>query len=108
MFGWLFFRSETFASAFAYLGAMIHPNPVPQAALLNAVEPETVAMFIIGSVLATPLVASRIRLLVQPERGVVPAVLSSFLIPASLVVIFALSVFKLVGGSYTPFIYFRF
>jgi len=97
--GWIFFASESFASAGTYLVAMFGG-----ANGISGSHPQIVAwipMLFVGAVAATPLVSGLYRKL--EERG------RSFPVKVCLVVLaLVLCTAALVSESYNPFLYFRF
>jgi alginate O-acetyltransferase complex protein AlgI len=106
MFAWIFFRSDSFAYAIGFLGALVRPGGSPSLVLANVVDHETLFAFAIGCVLATPVLAKRL----DPARMPAPS-LRGFAIagvPTVLAFLFVASVAKLAAGTYNPFIYFRF
>jgi alginate O-acetyltransferase complex protein AlgI len=105
-FAWVFFRSDTFAYAIGFLGALVHPGGAPSIVLANVVDHETLLAFVVGCVLATPVLASRLDPARAPEQVLRPLALGA--VPALLGCLFVASVAKLAAGTYNPFIYFRF
>ncbi|BDE08059.1 alginate O-acetylation protein [Vulcanimicrobium alpinum] len=107
MFGWVFFRSDSFAYAFAFLRALVHQAPATRLGFWGVVDRETLLAFAAGCVLATPFVAQRVEAwLARSRRG--GLTIAAAALPASLACIFVASASKLAAGTYNPFIYFRF
>jgi alginate O-acetyltransferase complex protein AlgI len=105
-FAWVFFRSDSFAYAIGFLGALVHPGSAPTLVLANVVDHETLLAFAAGCVLATPVLASRLDPTRAPELPLGAVSLGA--IPAILAACFVASAAKLAAGTYNPFIYFRF
>jgi alginate O-acetyltransferase complex protein AlgI len=108
MFGWVFFRSETFAYAFGYLAALVRPSPAPELTFLGTVNHETLLVFAAGCVLATPIFSRWIEAALNDDAWRPRAIVGATALPAALAVIFLASVVKIAAGTYNPFIYFRF
>lgn len=109
MFGWVFFRSDSFAYALGFFHALVVPRAAPRLTFWAAADHETILVFALGCVLATPLIAQRVEAAIARApstwRGFA---LDAGLVPAALASIFTASVVKLAVGTYNPFIYFRF
>jgi alginate O-acetyltransferase complex protein AlgI len=108
MFGWVFFRSPSFEYAVGYLAALVHPSAAPALHFWGAVDHEILIVFVIGCVLATPIVARRVEAALRETSWWSRVALGALAAPAALASIFVVSVSKLAAGSYNPFIYFRF
>jgi len=108
MFGWVFFRSNSFGYAFGYLRALVHQSAAPSLGFWGAVDHEILIAFAIGCVLATPIVARRFETALREASWWPRIALGAVAAPASLAAIFVASVSKLAAGTYNPFIYFRF
>jgi alginate O-acetyltransferase complex protein AlgI len=103
--GWVFFRADTFGQAAGFLRAMagfgsVRPTPF---AIAYYLDPKTVAAIVLGLVGSTPWPAKLARRVVSSTA---PALI--LLEPASVAVLFAVSVMFIAASSYNPFIYFRF
>src|SRR5665213_639577 len=105
-FAWVFFSSDSLAYALGFLGALVVPNAAPSLILANVVDHETIVALLIGCVLATPALASRLDPARAPGSPLRPFDIGA--VPAALACLFVFSVAKLAAGTYNPFIYFRF
>ena len=108
MFAWVFFRSDSFAYALGFLKALVVQAPEPRLTFWAAADHETLLVFALGCVLATPLLASRVEAALGQRSWWPRIALGTCAVPAALAVIFVASVAKLAAGTYNPFIYFRF
>ena len=108
MFAWVFFRADSFGYALAYLRALVHQGPAPRLGFWAAVDHETLLVFALGCILATPLVARRVEAALVDGSWWRRIALGAAAVPAGLALIFVASVTKLAAGTYNPFIYFRF
>jgi alginate O-acetyltransferase complex protein AlgI len=108
MFGWVFFRSNSFGYALEFLRTLVHQSPSASLGFRIAVDHETLIVFALGCVLATPLIASRVERALRDGAWRTRALLGAGAVPAGLALIFIASVSKLAAGTYNPFIYFRF
>ncbi|GAC1659053.1 MAG: hypothetical protein NVS4B13_03040 [Candidatus Elarobacter sp.] len=108
MFAWVFFRADSFAQALAYLRALVIQAPATRVGFWSAVDHETVLVFALGCVLATPLLARRVETALCAQAWPARIALGAAAVPAALALIFIASVSKLAAGTYNPFIYFRF
>jgi len=104
---WVFFRSGTAVQAFRYIGAMFGASGAlyDGQGIYNIVEylPE----LIIGVVAVLPVKKFAERFL-ESRRGALSGALLAWGPAALGLVLLALSYLKLVTGSYSPFIYFKF
>jgi alginate O-acetyltransferase complex protein AlgI len=107
-FAWVFFRADSFAYALAYLRALVVQAPATKLGFWGAADHETLLVFALGCVLATPLLARRVEAALRDETWRPRIALAAAAIPAGLALIFVASVAKLAAGTYNPFIYFRF
>jgi alginate O-acetyltransferase complex protein AlgI len=102
MFAWVFFRADSFPQALGFLAALGGRAAAPSLAIGQFVDVETVLVFAVGCVLATPFVADRVR-------GAMPRVwVGAGAVPVGMALLFVASAVKLAAGTYNPFIYFRF
>ena len=108
MFAWVFFRADSFAYALGYLRALVLQAPAPHLGFWGAVDHETLLVFALGCVLATPLLARRVEAALRESAWWPRIALGAGALPAGLALIFVASVAKLTAGTYNPFIYFRF
>ncbi|MDB5070608.1 MAG: rane bound O-acyl transferase family protein [Candidatus Eremiobacteraeota bacterium] len=108
MFAWVFFRADSFGYALAFLKTLAVSAAAPKLTFWAAADHETVLVFALGCVLATPLVARRVEAALREPVRRPRAALAACAVPAALALIFAASVTKLAAGTYNPFIYFRF
>jgi alginate O-acetyltransferase complex protein AlgI len=108
MVAWVFFRADSFAYALGYLRALVLQAPAPRLNFWGAVDHETLLVFALGCVLATPLLARRVEAALAERAWWCRVALGSAAVPAGIVLIFVASVAKLAAGAYNPFIYFRF
>lgn len=110
-FGWVFFRADDLPHAFSMISQMFvgRADGTPAAAFINH---ESVITLCLGVICATPilLVVSR-RFMAAPDmdgwRRASPASSYAVGIVVALLLI-AASAIKILAGSYSPFIYFRF
>jgi alginate O-acetyltransferase complex protein AlgI len=107
-FAWVFFRADSFAYALGYLKTMLAPAAAPKLLFWAAADHETVLVFTLGCVLATPFVARRVEGALRAAAWRPRVAFAACAVPAALVLIFTASVVKLAAGTYNPFIYFRF
>jgi len=110
--GWVLFRSNTMDQVGGMLGRMfflVRPDDVP---LASAVDGRQFAALVAAIVLSTPVVARLLRHLMQmPAPAPWPRQVSRLHYAAGVVVsvtVLGLSAAKVLTGSYSPFIYFRF
>jgi alginate O-acetyltransferase complex protein AlgI len=108
MFAWVFFRSDSFAYALGFLQALVQPRLAPALTFSGAVDHETLIVFAVACVLATPLIANRVEGALREGAWRTRVALGAAAVPAGLALIFVASVSKLAAGTYNPFIYFRF
>jgi alginate O-acetyltransferase complex protein AlgI len=108
MFAWVFFRADSFGYALGYLRALALQAPAPRLGFWGAVDHETLLVFALGCVLATPLLARRVEAALALRAWWPRIALGAGAVPAGLALIFVASVAKLAAGTYNPFIYFRF
>ena len=108
MFAWVFFRADSFGYALAFLRTLVHQAPSPALSFRAAVDHETLLVFVLGCVLATPFLARRVETALRDAAWRTRAALGTLAVPAALALIFTVSVMKLAAGTYNPFIYFRF
>jgi alginate O-acetyltransferase complex protein AlgI len=106
-FAWVFFRSDTFGYALAFLNALVRPNPAPGLVLANVIDHETIVAFLAGCVLATPVLANVLDPARLPPGRTAPRFAAGAAV-AAVACLFTFSVAKLAAGTYNPFIYFRF
>jgi alginate O-acetyltransferase complex protein AlgI len=110
--GWVLFRSNTMDQAAGMLGRMfflVRPVDVP---LDSAIDGRQLAALIAAIVLSTPVVATLLRrLMSMPAPSPWPRQVSTIHYAVGIVVSVAVlgaSAVKVLTGSYSPFIYFRF
>ncbi|HEX3465785.1 MAG TPA: MBOAT family protein [Candidatus Elarobacter sp.] len=108
MFAWVFFRADSFAYALGFLKALAVAAPAPKLVFWAAADHETLLVFALGCVLATPYAARAVEAALREGPWRTRVVLGAAAVPAALVLIFGASVMKLAAGTYNPFIYFRF
>ena len=108
-FGWVLFRSETFAHAGGYYAAMFDFTRGGEGFADPAffVSDGVRNVLLIGAVLATPLAEHGLRRLRArtPQPARVPGAGAAW---AGLFVMLVVSAAFIAGGAYNPFIYFRF
>jgi alginate O-acetyltransferase complex protein AlgI len=113
MIGWVLFRAESIEQATGLLARMFTPDDgtsdIPIALYLTG---ETVLTLAAATLLSTPLVLNALRPwmavpIQRPWPAQLPARAYSFGFVAALLVL-AASFVKIITGSYSPFIYFRF
>jgi alginate O-acetyltransferase complex protein AlgI len=110
--GWVLFRSNTMDQAAGMLGRMfflVRPVDVP---LDSAIDGRQLAALIAAIVLSTPVVATLLRrLMSMPAPSPWPRQVSTIHYAVGVVVsvtVLGASAVKVLTGSYSPFIYFRF
>ncbi len=108
MFAWVFFRAESLSYAFGYLRALVRSSPAPGVRLSDVADHETLVVFAVGCVLATPVCSRWIEAALNDGTWRQRIILGAAALPAALAAIFLASVAKIVAGTYNPFIYFRF
>jgi alginate O-acetyltransferase complex protein AlgI len=102
MFAWVFFRADSFGQALGFLAALGGRAAAPSLSIGQFVDVETVIVFAVGCVLATPFVANFVR------AGMRQTWVGAGAVPVGMALLFAASAVKLAAGTYNPFIYFRF
>lgn len=110
--GWLFFRATSLGQAAVFLKAMVglapHSGGLPAGGLITS---EVALAFLLGSAFSLPLLPlllrGRDRILAR-WSGWLPALVWGGLRNVVLAAVLLLAVMSLAGGSYNPFIYFRF
>ena len=114
MGGWLLFRSQDFASAGAMFRALVGMASGPSYPLPWLLRPETILAMLCGIVFSAPVLPVLARQLDAAVIGPRPTS-SPRWIPAlaalqvgGLMAVLVASSFRLVSGTYNPFIYFRF
>jgi alginate O-acetyltransferase complex protein AlgI len=117
MVGWVFFRADTFGGALAVLGAMAGRagGTAAEFGPQTYLRPDVVLALVAGAVLSLPLTPAlgRLRAAVEAREGRSAAAraagallgLASSAGHAGLLLVSAMA---LAGGTYNPFIYFRF
>ncbi len=108
MFGWVFFRADSFGYALGFLQTLVRPSASATLSFAAAVDHETLLVFALGCVLTTPLLARAVERALREGAPRTRVALGTAAVPAALALIFTASVFKLAAGTYNPFIYFRF
>ncbi len=118
MVGWVFFRAATFEQAFAFLGAMAGFGPGAGMQYYPALylNPEVTAALIAGIVGSMPVLPLLARLreglaasaLGRGSLGLVLEPVLAFVPVVALGLLLLVSGMLLAGGTYNPFIYFRF
>ena len=110
MVGWVLFRAESFDHAARYLAALLGAaplsSPAPVALVLDPVTLTALAAGALGSLPLWPAVAGW-RRRARSERAGLFALVELGRTLAFLVVL-AASLLQMAGGTYSPFIYFRF
>jgi alginate O-acetyltransferase complex protein AlgI len=103
--GWVFFRADTFGQAAGFLRAMAGFSPASATpfAVSYYLDPKTLTAIALGIAGSTPLPARAARRVGSASE---PARL--LLEPATVVLLFGVSVMFIAASSYNPFIYFRF
>ncbi len=108
MFAWVFFRSDSLAYALGYLRTLVVQSAAPRLGFWSVAGHETIVVFAIGCVLATPVVARPLeRALHDPARWGRLS-FATLAVPAAVAAVFVACTAKLAAGTYNPFIYFRF
>jgi alginate O-acetyltransferase complex protein AlgI len=116
MFGWVLFRSETFSQATDFFGAMLGFGSTSSAAqpLARYVTRQvgwSIGLGILFSAPLWPWIRDRYGKIVEatPEPLRVPTILTGLLLETLLfAALFVISSAWLAGGTYNPFIYYRF
>lgn len=111
IFGWVLFRAEDIAQAASMMEKMIIPTSY-RLGIDHYLTGEEVLVLILAAVFSTPVVPSVLRNLlalptVPPWRRDLPA-WSYALGATAAVAVLGASAIKILTGSYSPFIYFRF
>jgi hypothetical protein len=113
MIGWVLFRAESVEQATGVLARMFKPDDgtsdIPIAQYLSG---ETILTLASATLLSTPLILNALRPwmavpIQRPWPAQLPVRAYSFGFVAALLVL-AASFVKIITGSYSPFIYFRF
>ena len=102
--GWVFFRIESFDSAFAFCKLLFGLNQSSTAHFINYLSYENIAIMTLAILSSTTfflIVKEKVKLL-KNDYWV------HIIYDASLILMFILSVSYVVSDSYNPFIYFRF
>ena len=115
MMGWVIFRADTFHAAGTYFHALFLPGRLPAAQpLARYTSNEVLWALVFGTIFSGPL-WSRIKSTCETFDARSPAIcrpavrtFGSVLEIASIVVLLLMSSAWLAGGTYNPFIYFRF
>jgi alginate O-acetyltransferase complex protein AlgI len=107
-FTWVFFRSDSFEYALGFLRALAWRARAPALGLPAAVDRETIIVFVLGCILATPWLSNRIEAALRGRMGELRTKIALGLAPVGTIALFVASVAKLTAGTYSPFIYFRF
>ncbi|GAC1579543.1 MAG: MBOAT family O-acyltransferase [Candidatus Elarobacter sp.] len=108
MFAWIFFRSDSFPQALGYLVALVHPGAARALTFGDVGDMETCVVFVLGCVLATPLLARRVEAGLDGASAFGRIALGAAAKPLAVAALFVASAVKLTAGTYNPFIYFRF
>jgi alginate O-acetyltransferase complex protein AlgI len=106
MIGWVFFRTEDLPSAMNYLESMFVFQPDSIYLLRELLSPDVIIAMSAGFIFSTPVLR---RLLDKMERSgeqIKPYLEISYM--TLLFLAFILCAMSLSGGTYNPFIYFRF
>lgn len=111
MIGWVLFRAESLEQAFGILGKMFLLHPGGSVSPVSIMNGEGLVTLGLAAVFSTPVVYDLTKSLVawhtQPQwPSYPPSAYALGLICA--IAIFALAAMKILAGSYSPFIYFRF
>ncbi len=110
---WVFFRAETLPQSVDYIGALFGHGNTPKFTMDMVLNRELIFAFVIGllmSVNAFNWVMRKSLRQILRNRNMVPLVKATFVNGKSifLLIIFIYSALTIAGGSYNPFIYFRF
>jgi alginate O-acetyltransferase complex protein AlgI len=111
--GWVFFRAETLAGAFAFLQAMAGlgpaaPTPYTVSWFLTREVSIAIAAGIVGSTPWLPALAARLERSPRTSRQGSPGWPIGLVSTVSLMALLVASVAQMAARSYNPFIYFRF
>ncbi len=106
MIGWVFFRADSVGMGFAYIGSMfnfanynVHVNP----AYILIIDPRTWTILVLAALICfVPLLKKTFQWL-QNQTAAHPILRDS-----GVLVLFLVSALKVITGSNSPFIYFRF
>ena len=103
--GWVLFRAPTLQAAWKYLNSMFgcFVPPTPGYDLWWYLDRWTVTIMVLGIIFASDLPGRGIRLISQ-RLGILKLYLKYLI----LLLLFVLSIFRIVAGTYNPFIYFQF
>jgi len=106
MFGWVFFRAESIGMGFSYIRSMfdfsnyyVHVKPEY---ILN-IDPRTWTVFALATLICFVPLFRKFYTLLQQKVSAHPV-----LRDIGILVVFAVSALKVITGSISPFIYFRF
>ncbi len=106
MIGWVFFRADSIGMGFSYIGSMfdfsnyyVHVSPQY---ILN-IDPRTWAVFALATIICFLPVFKKAYKFLQEKAVAHPA-----LCDIGVLALFAFSALKVITGSISPFIYFRF
>ena len=115
MFGWVLFRAPSFPAARAMYRALLGIDYGRSYPVLWLLRPETIIAFICGVVFSMPVLPRLAQNLTAFTQRLHSPARSFRLIPvvaaveaAGLVVALIAASFRVVSGTYNPFIYFRF
>eukprot|EP01037_Dinobryon_pediforme_P012771 gene12771-12868_t len=112
VFGWVLFRSESAYQAGSIIKRMLIYTPTNEVPVLHALTGEEMAVLLSAIVLSTTIVPRLARFVIAfpslpPWRRHVPA--GAYLMGAAMaLVVVSASAVRILSGSYSPFIYFRF
>jgi alginate O-acetyltransferase complex protein AlgI len=114
MVGWVVFRAATVAQAGSFLAAMAGRGGTADSQYLQYLTPDVLIALAVGAILSTP-VARALRAWaearlwgLQGRTGAALACVASAIEAAVVAVVLILSLSWISGGTFTPFIYFRF
>jgi len=106
MIGWVFFRADTIEMGFAYIGSMfnfsnynVHVNP----AFILIIDPRTWTILVLAALICFVPLSKKTFQWLQNQVASHPILRDS-----GVLVLFLVSALKVITGSNSPFIYFRF
>lgn len=106
MLGWVFFRADSIGMAFSYIGSMFdfsnyytHVNP----AFILTIDPRTWVIFALAALICFIPLFKKVYQWLQAQAAAHPVLRDT-----GVMALFAVSALKVITGSISPFIYFRF
>jgi alginate O-acetyltransferase complex protein AlgI len=112
VFGWVLFRADSFEQAIGVLTRMVVPTSSDEVGVLQILTGEETLVVVLAILFSTPVIPWALRKFVAvptlpPWRRDLSA-LSYGAGTAAAALVLVASAIKILSGSYSPFIYFRF